>query len=114
MGDAAEKRWDTAYLPPLTSSSATTGGGGRVRLLCAFSRAREAVPSAARRILAERLKRSAGGFLCCQNSAVAATSEVRGQLRRQGDRKTGVPSLRRVLALIFGRDFIHWRRCGES
>ena len=22
-------------------------------------------------------------------------------------------ALRRVLALIFGRDFIHWRRCGE-
>ncbi len=68
-------------------------GEHRVNPFAAFSRAREAQPSAARRILAARLERGAADFSFQLNSALATAlsrsageaaerSELRGRLRR--------------------------------
>ena len=55
---------------------------------------------------------------CCflQNSAAASrpTQRVRGRVGASGLATHGQRAHRRVLALSFGPDFIHWRRSGES
>ena len=91
-GEAAERSELRGRLRrhPIATSRAWTD---RVNPFAAFSRAREAQPSAARRILAARLERGAADFSFQLNSALATAlsrsageaaerSELRGRLRR--------------------------------
>ncbi len=87
---------------------------GRVRSLAAFSRAREANPSGAWRRRFLFLAKFAGGRGAGAIGGGRA-QRATGSTSPPPDRNImGRSALRRVLALSFGLDFIHWRRCGES